>query len=748
MLRNFGISLFLVAHVVAAQDVWKFSSILGGVGFDSAVDVGGDLDGNTYIAGISSSEGEPFTRAAPNVGRRRGYLMKLDTGGQLVYLRFFNGEVAKLFVLPNRDVLVAGSSAAVDFETTAGAFQTTVDRDSAFLARVNAAGELMFATRFGYFGSVRTRALSADSQGNPVLCGTGGPSDIPGVESGLFPGATGAVSAFCAYFNADGSKLLYSTLLDGTREVTSLDSAVFDADDNLLVSGITLSNSFPETSPEPARDVRKALYRFNPEAGTWEPLGSTQPGTTVQSIQFAGNTMIVSTENRLAASDDDGATWRTAGEMVGQLAVHPLNPQYLCARTPSGQASCSRNGGETWQILDNASVSRVVADPKHGGGFYVLRSNYLGYISLKDLRGGPSFLNGTVSDLAVDQQGNQVWLVSPSSSSLYRSQEGGPFERIAQYIDQIRAAPSSPSTLYGRARQKLPGRSRFIRSDDAGTTWFDLSLDFDPAGPWDFRVDPSSAEILYVLANQRLYRSVDGGMRFEGIEKGLTNRAVRTMEFDPAGRLLVGTDLGGRGFLMKIDLKNRRFVWSRLLGGSGGTGIFKLNVAADRRIWVMGSTYSTDLPGADRPPDAATFSYFVGRFDEKGATEWLRYAPLGMSRMDRDGTGRIHLAGFVPGPVAFAEETLVRESPQAFGNLLWLTLDADGSRIANATCLGTGGNTLVNGFAVGPDGLARIVGSTSSPSFWTTTGAWTKSPLEGQQWPISTDGFVSVASLP
>ena len=114
MLRNFGISLFLVAHVVAAQDVWNFSSILGGVGFDSAVDVGGDLDGNTYIAGISSSEGEPFTRAAPNVGRRRGYLMKLDTGGQLVYLRFFNGDVTKLFVLPNRDVLVAGSSAAVD----------------------------------------------------------------------------------------------------------------------------------------------------------------------------------------------------------------------------------------------------------------------------------------------------------------------------------------------------------------------------------------------------------------------------------------------------------------------------------------------------------------------------------------------------------------------------------------------------------------------------------------------------------
>ena len=162
----------------------------------------------------------------------------------------------------------------------------------------------------------------------------------------------------------------------------------------------------------------------------------------------------------------------------------------------------------------------------------------------------------------------------------------------------------------------------------------------------------------------------------------------------------------------------------------------------------MGSTYSTDFPGADRPPDAPTFSYFLGRFDEKGATEWLRYAPQGMSRMDRDGTGRIHLAGSVPGPVAFAEETAVRGSPQAFGNLLWLTLDADGSGIANATWLGTGGNTFVNGFAVGPDGLARIVGSTSSPSFWTTPGAWTKSPLEGQQWPISIDGFVSVAPLP
>ena len=745
MLRNFGISLFLVAHVVVAQDVWKFSSILGGVGADSAVDVGGDLDGNTYIAGISGSEGEPFTTNAPTVGRRRGYLMKLDTGGQLVYLRFFNGTVAKLFVLPNRDVLVAGSSAAVDFEITAGAFQTTVDSQSAFLARVNAAGELMFATRFGYFGSINTRALAADSQGNPVLCGTGRPSDIPGVESGLFPGATGAISAFCAYFDAGGSKLLYSTLLDGTREYTFLEAAAFDADDNLIVSGSTLSNSFPETSPAPLPDERKALYRLNADTQAWEPFGSTQPGS-VGSIQFAENTVIVSTENRLAASDDGGATWRNAGQIVGQLAVHPLNSQYLCVRTPSGQASCSRNGGETFEIVDFASVSRVVADPKREGGFYALKSQLLSYISLKDLRPGLVFLGGAVNDLALDTQGNQVWLIR--FSSLYRSRDGGPFERIAQYIGRIRAAPSSPSTLYATAFSKLPGRSRFIRSDDGGDTWSDLSLDFDPDGPLEFHVDPRSAEILYVLANQRLYRSVDGGMRFELFEKGLTNTAVRTLAFDPAGRLMGGATLGGRGFLMKLDLKNRKFVWSRLLGGSGGASVGKVVTGAERRIWVMGGTTATDLPGTNTPPGNAPASSFVARFDEEGTMEWVRYAPPGMGRMDRDGAGRIHMAGYVREPVAFDEDTVVRGPRHEFGNVLWLTLHQDGSRVTHATWLRAGGETFVYGLAVGPDGLARIVGSTNSPRFWTTPGAWTKNPLEGLEWPISFDGFVSVAPLP
>lgn len=127
-------------------------------------------------------------------------------------------------------------------------------------------------------------------------------------------------------------------------------------------------------------------------------------------------------------------------------------------------------------------------------------------------------------------------------------------------------------------------------------------------------------------------------------------------------RKLHGT---GDGFLVKLSPDGTTFVFSTLLGGSGGDNFLMPSVDAEGNIWVVGNTSSRDFPVT---PDALQTRFGGGSEDAAVA----RFSP-------------------------------------------------DGTRLLYATYLGGRGDEMVRSIAFGPDGAIYLVGSTSSPDFPVTS---------------------------
>lgn len=122
----------------------------------------------------------------------------------------------------------------------------------------------------------------------------------------------------------------------------------------------------------------------------------------------------------------------------------------------------------------------------------------------------------------------------------------------------------------------------------------------------------------------------------------------------------------GDGFLTKLSPDGKHFVFSTLLGGTGGENLLMPTVDSQGNIWVVGNTSSRDFPVTE---DAFQKSYGGGT---------------------QDGV----LAIFNP----------------------------EGSKLLYASYLGGSGEELIRSIALSPDGSVYLVGNTSSPDFPVTRG--------------------------
>jgi hypothetical protein len=102
--------------------------------FVDIVDLAVDAQGNTWITGITRSDGLPITEDAFDPVRidQEGYVIKLDPQGQVVYASYIGGDSpfdvpGSIAVDPQGNVYIAGATISTDFPVTLNAIQPTLN---------------------------------------------------------------------------------------------------------------------------------------------------------------------------------------------------------------------------------------------------------------------------------------------------------------------------------------------------------------------------------------------------------------------------------------------------------------------------------------------------------------------------------------------------------------------------------------------------------------------------------------------
>jgi hypothetical protein len=236
-----------------------YSTFLGGTsGRDQVGGVQVDAQGNTYVAGTTFSSDFPTTPGAYSSSLRGGgdaFVAKLNADGSGVAWSTFlggstSGEGAGApAIADDGTVVVLGRTDAPDFPTTPGAYnRTRSGPDDAFVTKLSADGSrLVYSTLLGGNFTDAPSGLALDAAGRPVVSGTTASVDFP-TTAGAYDRTLDGTNydAFVTKLSADGSSLVYSTFVggDGGDNVRGLE---LDADGNAYFTGFTDSNNYPTT---------------------------------------------------------------------------------------------------------------------------------------------------------------------------------------------------------------------------------------------------------------------------------------------------------------------------------------------------------------------------------------------------------------------------------------------------------------------------------------------------------------------
>ncbi len=196
-------------------------------------------------------------------------------------------------------------------------------------------------------------------------------------------------------------------------------------------------------------------------------------------------------------------------------------------------------------------------------------------------------------------------------------------------------------------------------------------------------------------------------------------------------------------FVLKLNSGGSALGYSTYLGGSGGD--FGQGIAVDSggNAYITGSTQSANFPVANalQGTSGGGSDAFVTKLDPAGAT--LLYSTfLGGSTSDSgqaiavDNAGEAYVTGFT-----FSTNFPTRSPLQAANNggadAFVTKLNAAGSQLVFSTYLGGSADDRGLGLTLNAGGNVFITGSTQSPNFPTTSGAYQTTPGG------NTDAFVA-----
>lgn len=237
-----------------------YSTLLAGIGQETAFGIAVDGDGNAYVAGQTNSPDFPVfpadrTFGATSAGGSDAFVTKLNADGSVPVFSLFLGgpqsdRAAAIALDSQRNMVVVGQTMSPKFPVTAGAFQRKQGgggASDAFVASLKDDGTgLQYSTFLGGSADDSARAVVVDAAGRAFVAGVTESRNFPRAHA-FQNGFGGIDDAFVTGFDSTG-KALFSSYLGGKTFDVSAGIALGPAGD-IYVAGFTYSAGFSVVSP-------------------------------------------------------------------------------------------------------------------------------------------------------------------------------------------------------------------------------------------------------------------------------------------------------------------------------------------------------------------------------------------------------------------------------------------------------------------------------------------------------------------
>ena len=237
-----------------------YSSLLGGADYDIGNAITVDSDGAAYLVGETRSPDFPATaRALQRTlgGERDVFVAKISPdGSSLLYATYLGGEDFDagngIVIDPAGSAYITGITVSSDFPTTSNAYQREyASGQDVFAAKLNADGSGLIYSTL--VGGV------GDDRANGIAIDRSGNAYLAGITSTRR--ASGGADAYCIKLNPNGSEVVYLKLFGGlnAEEATSV---VVDEAGNAYLAGVTFSKDFPTTPGVFQTESKSPLPQF------------------------------------------------------------------------------------------------------------------------------------------------------------------------------------------------------------------------------------------------------------------------------------------------------------------------------------------------------------------------------------------------------------------------------------------------------------------------------------------------------
>ncbi|MEW5977242.1 MAG: DNRLRE domain-containing protein [Acidobacteriota bacterium] len=250
-----GVSDGFLAKINAAGSAFVFSSYLGGTQDDWCVDVALDNQGNSYVAGNTTSSDFPAVNAlqptyggAGITGGGDGFVTKFNSSGtDVVFSTYLGGNdsdsVASIAVDGWGKVYVSGSTYSTNFPTVNSVQPVLGGNADAFIASIVEAGNAFdFSTYLGGSDNDNASAVAIDPSGDVYVTGITTSANFPELNPLQSSPTISYADGFIAKLVA-GTSLAYSTRFGGNGHDFPYGLAV-DSSGSAYISGATSSTDF------------------------------------------------------------------------------------------------------------------------------------------------------------------------------------------------------------------------------------------------------------------------------------------------------------------------------------------------------------------------------------------------------------------------------------------------------------------------------------------------------------------------